>query len=207
MVFLLYALLPALLTPRIWCLIQGSAHRDSCKAGVRTLVIHTAEIFLENSTGRHQSNGSWVVKQGIVIKLLPQLVASVWISYSPSYTILVSCHSFFKKVFLIVYLFIVRERESGHEWGRGREREGERERIPSRLYFVSVEPDVGLELTTMRSWPELKSDTSDWATQVFPVILFFFNCNKINRLPNTLCPFIYIHILKGNPGAVYTPQK
>ena len=31
-------------------------------------------------------------------------------------------------------------------WG-GAEREGERERFPSRLLTVSIEPDVGLELT------------------------------------------------------------
>ena len=30
--------------------------------------------------------------------------------------------------------------------GKGREREGERERIPSSLQAVSVEPDPGLEL-------------------------------------------------------------
>ena len=42
--------------------------------------------------------------------------------------------------FLKVYLFIF-ERE------RERERETERYRIPSRLCTVSVEPDVGLELT------------------------------------------------------------
>ena len=39
----------------------------------------------------------------------------------------------------------MRERERGREtkWGRGRERG--RERIPSRLCAVSVEPDVGLD--------------------------------------------------------------
>ena len=32
--------------------------------------------------------------------------------------------------------------------GGQRERERERERIPTRLHAVSVEPDVGLDLTT-----------------------------------------------------------
>ena len=32
------------------------------------------------------------------------------------------------------------------KWGRGREREREGERIPSRLHAVSAEPNVGLEL-------------------------------------------------------------
>ena len=57
--------------------------------------------------------------------------------------------SFYTSGFLYVvfkaYLCILRER--GREQGRGREREGERgrERIPSRLYTVSAEPDVGLD--------------------------------------------------------------
>ena len=42
-----------------------------------------------------------------------------------------------------MYLFILRERVSG----RGSERQGERERIPSRLSTVSAEPNVGLKLT------------------------------------------------------------
>ena len=60
-------------------------------------------------------------------------------------------------LFFKVNLFILRERESKRactymhmsEWDKGRERERERkkERIPSRLRTVSVEPDVGLELT------------------------------------------------------------
>ena len=37
----------------------------------------------------------------------------------------------------------------------GAEREGKRERIPSKLWAVSTEPDAGLQLT--RSCPEPKS--------------------------------------------------
>ena len=37
-----------------------------------------------------------------------------------------------------------REKERAHKWGRGRGRG--RERIPSRLYTVSMEPDAGLKL-------------------------------------------------------------
>ena len=48
----------------------------------------------------------------------------------------------------LVYLFWERERASEHELGRGqREREGERESIPSRLCKVSKEPYRGLKLT------------------------------------------------------------
>ena len=48
-------------------------------------------------------------------------------------------------VFLkFIYLFL-RERETERE--REREREGGRERIPRRLFAISVEPDEGLGLT------------------------------------------------------------
>ena len=50
---------------------------------------------------------------------------------------------------LLIYLkFIERAREStegGAERERERKRQRDRERIPSRLYNVSTEPDVGLE--------------------------------------------------------------
>ena len=43
----------------------------------------------------------------------------------------------------------MREREFMHarEQGRGREREGERERIQGRVRAISTQPDAGLELT------------------------------------------------------------
>ena len=44
--------------------------------------------------------------------------------------------------------------ESKHSQGRGRER---RERESQAGSTPSTEPDVGLDLTTMRSWPEPKS--------------------------------------------------
>ena len=45
-----------------------------------------------------------------------------------------------------MYLFILRDREREQGWGR--ERENEREGIPSRLHTVIAEPaDMGLELT------------------------------------------------------------
>ena len=52
------------------------------------------------------------------------------------------------QVFFLFLSLFVWERQRQHEWGRGRERR--RERIPSRLYAVSAEPDVGLEPT--KSW-------------------------------------------------------
>ena len=52
----------------------------------------------------------------------------------------------FFKIFFNVYLFL-RQRETEHEWGRGRERG--RHRIRSRLQApaVNTEPDAGFELT------------------------------------------------------------
>ena len=48
-----------------------------------------------------------------------------------------------------VYLFL-RQRETQHEWGRGREREGDTEsEAGSRLWAVSTEPDAGLELVNL----------------------------------------------------------
>ena len=46
------------------------------------------------------------------------------------------------------FIYFERERERGvlKQW-RGRERESEMERIPSRLQAVSTEPDVRLQLT------------------------------------------------------------
>ena len=49
--------------------------------------------------------------------------------------------TFFKSLF--IYLFILRERARAREPGRGRERE--RERIPSRLCAGNTEPDMGLK--------------------------------------------------------------
>ena len=46
------------------------------------------------------------------------------------------------KYFFKIYLFILR----GGASGGGTEREGEREKIPSRLHTVSAESDVGLDL-------------------------------------------------------------
>ena len=46
-------------------------------------------------------------------------------------------------MFFKVYLFIL-EREHVHVWEG--QREGERERIPSRLPTISTEPDAGLKL-------------------------------------------------------------
>ena len=48
-----------------------------------------------------------------------------------------------RMIFFMFYLYILREIE--HKQGRGRQRG--RERIPSRLCTVSIEPDAGLEST------------------------------------------------------------
>ena len=56
-------------------------------------------------------------------------------------------------IVLYLSLFIYFERH--RERVRGAEPEGDR--IPSRLCTVGAEPDLGLKLTKLRPWPELKS--------------------------------------------------
>ena len=47
---------------------------------------------------------------------------------------------------------------------QGRDRERGRERIPSSLHAVSAEPDTGLNLMMVRSWPEPKSRVGEIMT-------------------------------------------
>ena len=63
------------------------------------------------------------------------------------------------------YLFL-RQRETEHEWGWGREGDTESE-AGSRPWAVRREPDVGLELTNceIMTWAKVRHLT-DWATQV-----------------------------------------
>ena len=56
--------------------------------------------------------------------------------------------------------------EREHEWGRGKKRDTE---DPKQAPHCEHKAYVGLDFTTMKSWPELKSRVShltDWATQV-----------------------------------------
>ena len=84
-----------------------------------------------------------------------------------------------------IYLF--RERVQVGERGRERERDRERQRETERERESQVgstlimEPNMGLNLTTVRSWPEPKSrvgHSTDWATQVPLVFVFIvkFSC-------------------------------
>ena len=72
-----------------------------------------------------------------------------------------------------IYLF---ERESEREWAwAGWRAEGERESQADSV--PSTEPNAGLHLTTLRSWPEPKSRVqrlTDWATQAPLFSLFLF---------------------------------
>ena len=64
-----------------------------------------------------------------------------------------------------VYLFWERERERKSEhMSRGRAERERRERIPSRLHAVSVEPDVGLDFMNceIMTWAEIKIWTLNW---------------------------------------------
>ena len=62
-----------------------------------------------------------------------------------------------------------RERETEREQGRGREREGDTEpQAGSRLWAVSTEPDMGLEITDceIMTWAEVRHVTN-WAIQAY----------------------------------------
>ena len=58
-----------------------------------------------------------------------------------------------------MFIYFLRERETEHEWQKGRERG--RHRIRSRLQALSCQqsPTQGSDSRTMRSRPELKWDT------------------------------------------------
>ena len=66
---------------------------------------------------------------------------------------------FFLEFFTFRFYFIHFERDRESEQGRGRE--GGRERIPNRLRIVSVEPEVGLELTNreIMTWAQVGRST------------------------------------------------
>ena len=94
-----------------------------------------------------------------------------WIFQEKGHGILFEKDKFkFKSVsnfFFDVYLFL-RERERDSVWvGEGAEREGDTEpKAGSRLWAVSTEPDVGLELTSCEiiTWAEV-SRLMNWATK------------------------------------------
>jgi len=56
---------------------------------------------------------------------------------------------------MVWFCFVFREQECVPAWAGWGEGQMERERIPSRL-MPNVEPDAGLDLTTLRSRPEPK---------------------------------------------------
>ena len=70
---------------------------------------------------------------------------------------------------IIIFLMFIfkRERETEHEQGRGKERGRHRIQSSSRLWVVSIEPDMGFEPTNreIMTWAEVGHST-DWATQV-----------------------------------------
>ena len=63
-------------------------------------------------------------------------------------------------------------------WWGGAEREGERETQAD--FPLNVEPSAGLDLMTLRSWPEWKSRVrclTDWATHAPLYWIFFFKAD------------------------------
>ena len=106
------------------------------------------------------------------------IVRSLFLSWSLSFFPL---HSFLK---MFIY-FWEGERERA---GGGAEKE-KREKIPSRFSAVRTEPDVGLDLMILGSWPELKSRVrrlTNWATPGTPhlcsfVLFLKFHMSEIIR--------------------------
>ena len=71
----------------------------------------------------------------------------------------------------------MKERETECVSGEGAEREGDTEsEAGSRLWAVSTEPDVGLELMNREilTWVEVGRST-DWATQAPPILIVFYS--------------------------------
>ena len=92
-----------------------------------------------------------------------------------------------------IYLF---ERESERErawagWRAEGERESQADSVPS------TEPNAGLHLTTLRSWPEPKSRVgrlTDWATQVPPVFYFKRKCRRATGWLSQLSSWLLISV-------------
>ena len=107
------------------------------------------------------------------------------------------------KIFKFIYLFWERESMSRG----GAEGEGEGERILGRLHAVSAEPDVGLDLTTMRPRPETKSrvwritDRVTWA----PPCKILYLANRLNM--ETLCIMMAVHVLNQSDKRVCPHPK
>ena len=102
--------------------------------------------------------------------------------------------SFFLCLFLtFIYLFWERERGRVSALAGEGQRERKRERIPSRLHSVSMEPNAGSHSWTVTSWPELRSRVRglpDWGTQV-PLFLFFKTHFVCHHLVLVVCfPFL-----------------
>ena len=113
-----------------------------------------------------QSWGSWEISWSAISHSLRHLLPFSRLERRSKLWSRVHLLLFKKKKLMFIY-FWDRERQSMS--GGGAEREGDTEsEAGSRLWTVSAEPTTALELMTMESWLELKSDRhiTDWATQV-----------------------------------------
>ena len=86
------------------------------------------------------------------------------INITKGYHILTGQNFYLFFYFLNIYLFL-RERERQSMSEGGAERVGDTEsKAGSRLWVVSTKPDVGLELSEIMTWAEVRPLT-DWAIQ------------------------------------------
>ena len=102
---------------------------------------------------------TWYAQTLIYASMVDMIWYLIVDSFCISLTNGLSCIGHFRFLLFFKCLFILRERERERErkWARSRERG--RERIPSRLWAVSAEPNMGLHLTNceIMTWAKIKS--------------------------------------------------
>lgn len=105
---------------------------------------------------------NWVLND-VKELLLPLLgTVTLWMYFLKTYFFLFEreklCFPFFLKDFIYLPIYL-RERESERACAHHRERQGEKEKESHSDSLLCIEPNVGLDLTTLRTQPEPKSRT------------------------------------------------
>ena len=110
------------------------------------------------------------------------------------------------RIFFFLMFIYFWERENVRAWGEGAE--SGRHRIWSRLYAVSTEPNVGLELVNweIMTWAEVRRLTN-WATQATPpmsvIFTFLLHASLFSLYHTYSCdlssPFLTISISRAGP--------
>ena len=93
-------------------------------------------------------------------------------------------------LFILIFMFLFL-REIECEWGRGSERETGSE-VGSRLWAVSAEPDMGLELTDCEIMTWAKGTPTNWAIQapLFVLLMWYIMLVDLGILNHFYIPGI-----------------